>query len=261
MPTEIEIERLLQWAYIELLKRGTVGTLAQQWDTLRDYGERGWLAIDDDFRADLHMPAGAGAPHVDAFTIERAVQGLSEAVALDWSEHRVLLLGELVALAQGDPLAGRTFNEIALVETFARMGRRPRWDIGKPIARRVMAANNRGAALAQGRAKGGGRYETGSASAIRYEPSIEQIAFVRAEYFVWRGALDRLVGTLRGWTLTDHVAVKPIAPVEPWLAGTSPTPMPASVAGVAPAWRTWAEPAKGKRARQRTAPGNVPAEG
>jgi hypothetical protein len=40
MPHAIEIERLVQWAYIELLKRGTVGTLAQAWDQVSGYGER-----------------------------------------------------------------------------------------------------------------------------------------------------------------------------------------------------------------------------
>jgi hypothetical protein len=246
----IEIERLVQWAYIELLKRGTVGTLAQQWNALRDYGERGWIAIDDP-NADLRMPAILGPPHPDALTIERAVQGLHTEISLDWDEYRVLLLGELTGLAEGDPLAGRVFNEVGLVETFARMGSRPRWDIGQPRARRVMAANNRGNVLVGGKSAGNGRYTAGTCSLISYDPSIERIAFARAEYFIWRSALETLVGTLRAWTLTEHVAQLPVAPAEPWLRpGELVAARPAPISGVAPAWRTWpAEPVKRKRAR------------
>jgi hypothetical protein len=179
---QMPIDRLVEWAYIELLKRGVVGTLSHSWDQVRQYGELLAMVDDDRVNADLRMPAGAGGPHLDALTIERAVQGLRETVTLDWSAYRVLLLGELLAIApDGDPLAGTSWNEVALVETFARMGSRPRWDIGQPVARHVAASNNRGAALAVGRAKGGGRYELGSACAIRYEPSIEQIAKARAQ--------------------------------------------------------------------------------
>jgi hypothetical protein len=257
MQHAIPIDRLVAWAYIELLKRGTVGTLAQQWDTLRDYGERGWTAIDDErVNADLRMPAGAGPPHRDALTIERAVQGLSERVALDWPAHRVLILGELLELAPGDPLVGRTFNEVGLVETFARMGSRPAWDIGQPIAKRVIAPNHRGAILAAGKSKGSGRYDYGSASALRYEPSIERIAFARAEYFVWRSALERLAGTLRAWTLADHVPLAPGAPAEPWFKPSEVTRAP--LVALTPAWPTRPYEVKRKR-RQRRAPGNVPA--
>jgi hypothetical protein len=260
MPHATPIDRLVEWAYIELLKRGTVGTLAQQWDTLRDYGERGWTAIDDErVNADLHMPAALGPPHVDALTIERAVQGLASTVALDWSSYRVLLLGELLAVAPDlDPLAGCTWNEVALVETFARMGSRPKWDIGKPIARRVMAANNRGAALIGGKLAAKGRYTIGTTCAIRWEPSIERVAQARAEYLVWRKALESLAGTLKAWTLADHVPLPPSAPAEPWLkAGDAKL---AAIGGVAPAWRTWEQdPARRKGPRQRATPGKVPA--
>lgn len=247
MPHAIEIERLVQWAYIELLKRGTVGTLAQAWDQVSGYGELLTL-VDERPNSDLRMPAGAGVMHPDAVTIERAVQGLAGQVKLDWRVHRVLILGELGAFAgDGDPLAGRAFDEVALVETFARMGTRPRWDIGQPIVKRAPSANNRGVVLQGGRSKGNGRYDQGTACALRLEPSIERIAYARVEYFVWRAALERLVGILKGWTLTDHAPLPPTAPAEPWLpARPSTSPTPNVIRDAAPAWRAW-EPIIKKR--------------
>lgn len=239
---EIEIERLLQWAYVELLKRDTVGTLAQGWDQVSDYGAL--LARIDD--GEPRMPAALGAPHPDALTIERAVQGLRAQLRLDWVQYRVLIMADMPALAPTDsPLGNLVFSEIALVETFARMGQRPTWDIGRPRPRRILGRNHKPVIVGTCE---GGRYSLGTYCPLQwFDPTLEAIAFRRAEYLVWRGALDRLLGILRGWLLRDHVPLRPIAPTVPWLDGPIP-PMPAPVPGVTAAWRTWSEP---KRARSK----------
>lgn len=230
---EIEIERLVQWAYVELLKRGAVGTLAQQWDVVRDYGEL--LTIVDD---GLQMPAGAGAPHPDALTIERAVQGLAEEVALDWREYRPLLMGDLIMLAPSDdPLASRVFSEVALVESFARQGRRPAWNVGIPSPQRMLGRNNKPVIV--GECKDTHRYTLGSYCPLQYTaPTIHQLVFRRAEYLVWRGALERLVGTLRGWLLRDHRPLEPDAAAVPWLDAPSSPARPTGIPGPS-SFKTW----------------------
>jgi hypothetical protein len=255
MPHATPIDRLVEWAYIELLKRGTVGTLAQQWDTLRDYGERGWTAIDDErVNADLHMPAAPGPPHVDALTIERAVQGL---------ERRSRSIGRAIACccsASCSP-SRRTsirspvarWNEVALVETFARMGSRPKWDIGKPIAQARDGGEQSRRALIGGKLAAKRPIHDGTTCAIRWEPSIERVAQARAEYLVWRKALESLAGTLRAWTLADHVPLRRAR--RPSRGSSGDLQSCAPIGGVAPAWPTWEPDPPGARGEATRAPG------
>jgi hypothetical protein len=101
------------------------------------------------------MPAGAGVPHPDALTIERAVQGLAGQVKLDWRVHRVLILGELGAFAgEGDPLAGRAFDEVGARRDVCPHGNAAALGYRATDRKRAPSANNRGVVLQGGRSKG-----------------------------------------------------------------------------------------------------------
>src|SRR5437660_500781 len=159
---EVEIERLLQWAFREELPKRGIGTLANRWDHVTDYGDRGFTMIDDE----PGFPAAMGVPHVDADTIARAVDGLSDQVALDWREYRGLLLADIIGIApREDVLAGRVFSESALVASFARMGERPRWNVGLP---QPQAVTRRGVVMLFGKSEGRERYSAGSHCAVQF---------------------------------------------------------------------------------------------
>lgn len=249
---EIEIERLLHWAYRDELPKRGIGDVANDWERVSRYGEL--LTVIDD---EPGFPVIMGPPHPDALTIERAVQGLHAELQLAWPDYRMLIMADMPALAPTDsPLGSLVFSEVALVEAFARMGQRPRWDLGRPRPRRILGRNHKPVIIGTCE---GGRYSAGAGCPLQwFDPTLEAIAFRRAEYLVWRGALDRLVGTLRGWLLRDHVPLEPDAPSVPWLDGPA-VATPAPVPGVAAAWRTWqdAKPVRSK-GRQRFGVDAVP---
>lgn len=271
---EIEIERLVQWAYRDELPKRGIGDVANMWTPMREYFEL--LTIVDD---EPGFPVIMGMPHPDALTIERAVQGLRSELQLDWAEYRYVLMGDKAILAASidDPFAPRStardawradlqndrlstvdrniadhqatrrvFSEVGMVEQSARFGRRPVWDAG-PLEgpRRILGRDGR--VVLVGESKGSGRYTYGSHCPLQYR-NLEQLVMARAEYLVWRGALDRLFGVLKAWTLTDWTPTKADAPTVPWLDQLE-APRPAPIAGVAAAWRTWP---KGKRTRTST---------
>jgi hypothetical protein len=261
---EIDIERLVQWAYRDELPKRGIGDVANSWDPVRGYGEL--LTLVDD---EPGFPVIMGPPHPDALTIERAVQGLHAEVVLDWRTMRETLMGDLHLLApRGNPMllaraerAGvmteRVFSEIALVESCARLGRRPQWEVGTPSPQRMIGKNNRPVLV--GESKGEGRYTHGSYCPLQYTgPSIEQLIVRRFEWIVWHDGLVRLAGTLRGWLLREHVAGKPDAPATPWLDAPAARPArAAAVEGVASAWPTWREPKAEPRGATQRKPGKV----
>ena len=242
---EIEIERLVQWAYRDELPKRGIGTLANRWDNVNDYGERGGVRIDDE----PGFPAALGVPHLDAVTIEGAVNGLNDQVGLDWREYRELLLGDVIGIAPlEDQLSGRVFSESALVATFARMGETPLWRGQRPLPN---AVTKKGVVMLVGHCEGKDRYSRGSHCLVKYQPPVEMVAFRRAEYLVWHDGLVRLAGILRAWTLRDYVALPPKAPKLPWLDGHRTTPAP--IPGV-PAFAWPPQPiARGDKQRIKTA--------
>jgi hypothetical protein len=285
---EIDVERLLQWAYRDELPKQGIGDVANDWDRVTRYGEL-LSIVDDDRRRfdDPGFPVIMGAPHPDALTISRAVQGLAAEVVIDWRECRALLMGDLHLLApvespflisspnergrdvdvrggsarvvrETSAARDMVFSEVALVETFARLGRRPEWNAGDLRPRRVINPKNHKVTIV-GECKGADIYTPGSYCPLQYvDPTVDQVAIRRAEYFVWRGALDRLVGILRAWLLTDHTPGKPTAPIAPWLdAQLDDAARPAPIPGPS-SFKSWLEPAKPKGAKQRRNREGVP---
>ncbi len=123
---------------------------------------------------------------------------------------------------------------MALVEHYARMGRRLQWNVGMPTPQRVIGRNNRIALV--GESKGEGRYTYGSYCPLQYTaPTVEQLIVRRFEYLVWRDGLKRLTGILRGWLLRAHVPGEVDAPATPWL-DAAPMPRSAPMRIDVPAW-------------------------
>lgn len=230
---EVEIERLVQWAYRDELPKRGIGNIANGWDSAACYFE-----LLSKIDVDPGFPVIMGAPHPDALTIERAIQGLTDEVALDWRTHRELLMDDLRLLApRGNPLLDRVFSEVALVESCARLGRRPQWNIGTPSPQRIMGKNNKPVMV--GQCEGAARYKFGSHCPLQYTaPTVEQLIFRRFEYMVWRGGLERLVGILRGWLLREYMPLMPIAPAVPWL--DPPAPATPDAIPIPPAFKVWA---------------------
>lgn len=277
----VEIERLVQWAYRDELPKRGIGDVANSWEPVIAFGEL-LTRVDDE----PGFPVFMGAPHVDALTIERAVQGLADEVTIDWRACRAQLMGDLPMLAAHveDPfviapadergrdvvLVGgnsarvarsgaarlRVFSQVALVEQYARLGRRPVWDVGVPTPSRILGKNNR--PVLNGESKGDGRYSPGACCPLQYTaPTIEQMVFRRAEYLVWREGLVRLAGILRAWLLRDHAPLDPVAPPDPWFDAPPEAPL-AAVPGVAPAWRVFPNEPIARKKRQRAPKAEVP---
>lgn len=242
---ELDVERLLRWAYRdELPKRGVVGTLSNQWDNVSGYGEL--LAIVDD---EVRLPAVLGPPHDDALKIERAVHAMPTRVRVEWNDYGPLLMGDLIWLMPKiNPIGERTYSERALLETFAKQGARPLWDVGHPSPQRMLGKNNKPVLV--GECYGPGRYSIGSSCPLQYTaPTIEQLVHRRLEWVMWRGALDRVCDALKTYTLQDYVPLRSTAPRLPWLDG--PAPVMRELPITTPAFRTWADEPKRQRARQR----------
>ena len=67
----------------------------------------------------------------------------------------------------------------------------------------------------------GRRYAIGAACPLQLDPPGREIASARAEYFVWRSALDLLAAEIK---LSDFTALPPRAAAMPWLEDTEHKP-------------------------------------
>jgi hypothetical protein len=183
---EVDIERLLSWAYVELAKAGT--TVWSPWDMILRFGQLNARCYDDQFGSSFRLPAWFGDPHPDAKLIARYVDAL------------------------GSPAA-------ALVTHHAKLECRPEPISGPPRLFPIMDGSKyRVVGKSYGRgSKGRWRYYAeGAYCPLRYEPTVKAIDASRAEYSVWRRGLVTLVDQLRD-RLGDHVPTGPSAPATPWL--------------------------------------------
>ncbi len=237
----MQIETMLQWTYRQELPRRalTVG----QWDSVRSYGERGFVASDGPGAPQRY--ASVKPPHADALRIEQAVEGLAEDIELDWLTFRDSFMSDLAAIVPADPFviavdaplavqvsAGRAqvqgsqrvrrrvFSKAALVAEHAKMGTHPRWRLGLPRLNRVLSNNGRGMIVGKYRDKGA--YNEGSHCPVSWsDPTVAQVALARATYAVWREGLSDLAQSLRGQLATIEPAV-PVVPLMPWHSGDLP---------------------------------------
>src|SRR5262249_3316878 len=90
--TTVDIEKLLQWAYLDELPKRQISSVLGVWEGVREYGQRGGIDIG---AGGAQRYPHFGAPHPDAEEIERAVGALGSASI----EHDYdVIVGELAAL-------------------------------------------------------------------------------------------------------------------------------------------------------------------
>ena len=237
---QVEIEKLLQWAYRDELPKQFPGGSS----LMADLAMLG-APIDRDDMSD-RMPVGAGTPHPDALLIDWHVRAL-QPVIVNWSGQRRSLMGDLAAyLDRDEPVTpamdtgpqvdielyhSRSGGERArsrverrrivlpvrecaatLVTLHARMGTRPPWQM--PIRLEPVLSGNHKPTMI-GRMIRKNVYTAGSHCPLRLAPSAQDIARARFEYWVWHQALVYLVRVV--CDLRDHAVLPPSAAAHPWL--------------------------------------------
>jgi hypothetical protein len=208
----IEIERLVQWTYCsELPKRRRFGPgLVSAWQKIERYAELGCRIDRGSLRREFDS---ASVPSGDAFIVEDEVNKLRPSVTVDWHQSKEFLLGDLSMLAESVELA-INFNEIELVQYYARRRISPDWNPGRPKATPSIGPN--GKPTLRGTRYGKDRYSEGAHCPLQWgAPTIESISLARATYIVWWRSLDRLAKSLNG-RMKHHVVRAPATLAAPW---------------------------------------------
>jgi hypothetical protein len=133
-------------------------------------------------------------------------------------------MGELGAyLTDGDPLVRRMKAQTsALVQVHARMGTRPRWDVGPLRLVRILGKNHKPVVHGVTR---GRRYAAGAYCPLQLDPPPQEIVSARFEYFVWRAALERITTLAESWKDASFAPQQSTAPWRPWLTGEEREPV------------------------------------
>jgi hypothetical protein len=213
-----DMERLLVWAVRDELPKAkpastsAFGTIPSALSWL-ELGKRVQSSYrDPDFRL-------GDQPHIDAVKVGDAVAALPQDQSIaDVNSVRALApeFSLLTFLGEHQVMC-RQFNLSTLVILNAVRGIRPAWDLGTPQLQPVRGEQT-GKVELFGKSVGRCRYAEGSHSRIEYtDPTIAEVMDARAEYTVWRMALELLVERLRG-TLTEYEPTGPSAPLAPWLS-------------------------------------------
>lgn len=249
----IGIEALLRWAYRDELpkagasRRGGPLPLGRGWDGVRHYGEL-LAEIDGDENVWGLAPdlTAMAEPHPDAVRVGEAVEaldGLAPDLPEDWHP-----LGDIVTAENAELVrdAVRRARAAVLVEgeggprlrTSARFlvvrhacaGSTPDWACGSPSVvvesangkprwfRRITLVGADGAEYVQevdGYNRSRQRPHPGAYRKSYLDPDPVGAAVARADWEIWRSALDLLAEALDG--LEAHEVVPAIRPVRPWM--------------------------------------------
>jgi hypothetical protein len=248
MKTEMDVERLLHWAYRDELSKRQTSAAEGIWDRMRDSGQLGGIEPRGDGGAQRY--ASFGLPDPDAELIEAAVGRLDDMV-VDWNLSFDTIAAELSALVTVNdiarrPMPGKTavsewttksgrrmrvedrprdvilpgaIRTKALVTMHAIRGSRPDWHDDPPQPHMVQATKGPHASVV-GECKGRNLYTSGSYCPLRWEPSPLSIVMARAEYAAWHAGLVRLANDL---DMRRHAALPPRAPSTPWIDPTGDT--------------------------------------
>lgn len=247
----VDIEQLLQWAYLDELPKRQTSSAEGIWDRLAQYGSLGGVDPDPGHGA-AQRYAHFGLPHRDAEAIERGVAALGT-TTIDWQRDFELIAGDLEALvsindvgrqrpgprrvpvsgwtdrkgnmirvpnppAPRDVLLVNSINVAALLIMHAVHRSRPDWRTER--MRVVPTLAKRGPyAEVVGECKGRNLYTLGSYCPLRWVPSPIEIVLTRADYVAWHHGLRLLAEQLE---LAEHVALPPKASGAPWIEGEAP---------------------------------------
>lgn len=210
---QIDVEKLLHWAYQDELPKLQLSSAEGIWDRL---AEAGWMGSIERPEKTSQRYASFGLPDRDAERVLKAVTALPD-IAIDWAESAGEIMGHFAAL-----LGGRDYGLVgamrtaALVTMHARMGTRPDWREDEPIPRPVMSERGPTRPAIVGECIARCRYMTGSYCPLRWEPSPVLIAQARADYTAWYAGLTLLAKNL---DLDRWEPVGPEAPALPWRSG------------------------------------------
>jgi hypothetical protein len=200
----VDIEKLLQWAYLDELSKRTASSAENVW---RHMGSvmGGAKTPHYDF----------GTPHLDALKLEKCVLALEPLKPEDWRAFGPSLMGDLWALFQArDVIIVRSLNIAFLLRHHAILRTRPAFNPTRPRPGRVLTTHGpRGTAKVEGRSWGQNRYSPGAYCPLRWSPSPITIAQERLDYAAWHLGLVTLAQTLE---LDEHDALLPGAPARPW---------------------------------------------
>jgi hypothetical protein len=175
-----------------------------------------------------------GPPDSDALIVEAAISGLAAGMAgLSAPEELALDLGFPVDIEGA--FSGALANVADIVIVCGRLGRRPSLAEERPLPTARLAPNGKPGTwrierIAEERFGGGfsereietpvqrlrkDSYPPGSYGILVWEPDPQLIVNDRAEYLVWRLALDALAASLSG-RMENRAALPPAAALMPW---------------------------------------------
>ncbi|MGE0751841.1 MAG: hypothetical protein AB7F39_06730 [Variibacter sp.] len=223
----IDVEKLLHWAYRdELPKQGFSDERSgNMWNSLIALG----TAVDTSHNADVYLPASFGPPSPDALYVDHAVNALDD---MKISAHEVRHIAH--PMADELPVKEIHIQSAALVITYAKMGTRPDWRLGRIRCGRVVGANGKAVVqrvtekpetirgeqvpagtLVEGRTSAR-HYGLSARCPLAYEPSLQKLVFARVQYFAWRAALV-LIAEKCAWMLEEFAPSRPAAAPYPWV--------------------------------------------
>jgi hypothetical protein len=249
---EMDIERLLHWAYRDELSKRRTSAAEGIWDRIAEDGQRGGI---DPGHGAAQRYSHFGLPDPDAEAIEREI-ALLENVVVDWNQCFEYVAGDLAGLVRvndierkprpnprqpqaswgkagekalkawwkgDDPtpphdrprdvlLVGGISTKV-LVTSHAIRGDRPDWREDHPEPRMVPAIKGPNAMIV-GECRGRNLYTSGSYCPLKWEPSPVSVLQSRADYLAWRNGLVVLCGRLN---LSKFIPLPPKAPEFPWI--------------------------------------------
>lgn len=247
---EMDIEKLLQWAYRDELSKRQTSAAEGIWDRIREDGR---LGVERGRGGGAQRYAHFGLPDRDAEEIERRVGELEDTV-IDWAQSFEAVAADLSGLITVNDMTRRKPQERVpnvswgkagdkalrawwgaeglgeskyrprdvlmvggistkmLVTSHAIQATRPDWREEPPKPQMVQAVKGP-YAMVVGECRGRNLYTTGSHCPLRYEPSPISILQSRADYLAWHDGLVRLVAAL---DLEKFKPLPPKAPQIPW---------------------------------------------
>jgi hypothetical protein len=249
---EIDVERLVAWAYQEELSKRQLSSAEGIWDRIQEDGQRGGI---DPGHGAAQRYCHFGLPDPDAERIEKAIGALDDLV-IDWNLSFDAIAPDLAGLVTVNDLtkqhemprapkvnwgkagdrAVRAFfgpgadqrpasdrprdilmvnslSTSALVTMHAIKGNRPDWVEEFPKPLPTPAARGTNAMII-GECKGKNLYSMGSVCPLKWSPSPLSILTSRADYVAWHRGLATLAEKLQ---LEKFTALPPKAAATPWL--------------------------------------------
>jgi hypothetical protein len=250
---QIRIEALLHWTYFDELPKGQdccyppFSGFKEGWASIAEFGN--YLSVIDNGVCNLWgaLPAfdRRGGPHEDALAVVKAVEALDEKIVdlpPQWDpfsdlpslgsagdEARAKVV-ERIKMQDGGGASKLRIKPSALVFNYAILGGCPPWEIDTPSLKHVCGFNGKPKWFIRkteivngvpfeietnGCSSAGRRPAKGSYHKHYLDPDPVEAGIARAEYEIWRTALNVLVATLAD-SLSSYVVLPSELELRPW---------------------------------------------